>query len=161
MLASSTTIEDIETLRKPGTASLGFFYHDFRNDQKKDHRGLFSSLLVQLCRQSDSYSDLLTDFYLRHGSGSRKPNDSALIWWLIDVLELPGQAPMYLIVDALDECPNTSLPSPRENVLNLFELIDSHFPNLRTCVTNRPEIDIKLLLEPLAFRSISLHDERG
>jgi len=81
----------------------------------------------------------------------------------MDVLKLPGQAPVYLIMDALDECPNTSsLPSARENVLKLVEeLIDSHLPGLRICVTSRPEIDIKVLLEPLAFRSISLHDERG
>ena len=163
LLASSTIIEDIEALRKSGLASLGFFYHDFRDDQKKDRRGLLSSLLVQLCHQSDSYCDLLTQFYLGHGNGSQQPSDNALFRCLMDVLELPGQAPVYLIVDALDECPNTSsLPSPRENVLKLFEeLIDSHLPNLRICVTSRPEIDIKVLLEPLAFRSISLHDERG
>ena len=163
LLASSTIIEDIEALRKSGLASLGFFYHDFRDDQKKDRRGLLSSLLVQLCHQSDSYCDLLTQLYLGHGNGSQQPSDNALFRCLMDVLELPGQAPVYLIVDALDECPNTSsLPSPRENVLKLFEeLIDSHLPNLRICVTSRPEIDIKVLLEPLAFRSISLHDERG
>ena len=163
MLASSTIIEDIEALRKSGLASLGFFYHDFRDDQKKDRHGLLSSLLVQLCHQSDSYSDKLTGFYLEHGNGSQQPSDSALFRCLMDILELPGQAPVYLIVDALDECPNTSsLPSARENVLKLFEeLIDSHLPGLRICVTSRPEIDIKVLLGPLAFRSISLHDERG
>jgi NACHT domain len=163
LLASSTIIEDIEALRKSGLASLAFFYHDFRDDQKKDRHGLLSSLLVQLCHQSNSYSDILTEFYMEHGNGSQQPNDNALFRCLMDVLELPGQAPVYLIVDALDECPNTSsLPSPRENVLKLFEeLIDSHLPNLRICVTSRPEIDIKVLLEPLAFRSISLHDERG
>jgi hypothetical protein len=81
----------------------------------------------------------------------------------MDVLKLPGQAPVYLIVDALDECPNTTaMPSPRENVLKLVEqLIDSQLPNLRICVTSRPEIDIKVLLGPLSFRSISLHDESG
>ena len=41
------------------------------------------------------------------------------------------------------------------------DLIDSHFPNLRICVTSRPEADIKPILEPLAFRSVSLHDEGG
>jgi len=81
----------------------------------------------------------------------------------MDVLKLPGQAPVYLIVDALDECPNTTaMPSPRENVLKLVEqLLDSQLPNLRICVTSRPEIDIKALLGPLSFRSISLHDESG
>jgi len=81
----------------------------------------------------------------------------------MDVLKLPGQAPVYLVVDALDECPNTSaMPSPREKVLELMEeLINVHLPNLRICVTSRPETDIKLLLEPLAYRSVSLHDESG
>ena len=41
------------------------------------------------------------------------------------------------------------------------ELIDSRIPNLRICVTSRPETDIKAVLGPLAFRSISLHDEIG
>ena len=124
---------------------------------------MLTSLLVQLCHQSDSYSEKLTGFYSEHGNGSQQPSDNALFRCLMDILELPGQAPVYLIVDGLDECPNTSsLPSPRENVLKLFEeLLDSHIPNLRICVTSRPEVDIKVLLGPLAFRSISLHDERG
>jgi hypothetical protein len=81
----------------------------------------------------------------------------------MNILKLPGQAPVYLIVDALDECPKTTaMPSPREKVLSLVEeLIDAQLQNLRICVTSRPEIDIKALLEPLSFRSISLHDERG
>jgi hypothetical protein len=150
-------------MQKCGLASLGFFYHDFRDDQKKACRGLISSLLVQLCHQSNSYSDILSAFYMDHGNGSRNPCDSALIRCLMDILRLPGQAPVYLVVDALDECPSmSSLPSPREKVLKLVEeLIDSGLANLRICVTSRPEIDIKVLLEPLAFRSVSLHEESG
>jgi hypothetical protein len=49
LLASSAIIEDIRTLQKSGLGSLAFFYCDFRDDQKKDQRGLLSSLLVQLC----------------------------------------------------------------------------------------------------------------
>src|SRR6267154_2044988 len=163
MLASSTIIEEIEIMRKSGLASLGFFYHDFRDDQKKDRHGLLSSLLFQLCHQSDSYSDILTNFYLEHATGSQHPSDTALLRCLTEIVKLPGQAPVYLIVDALDECPNTSaLPSPREKVLNVFEeLIDLQLPNLRICVTSRPETDIKVLLEPLSFCSVSLHDEIG
>jgi hypothetical protein len=62
----------------------------------------------------------------------------------------------------LDECPNESLPSQRDQVLELLEdLVNSKLPNLRICVTSRPETDIKLILEPLTFCSISLHDESG
>ena len=162
-LASSTIIEEIEAMRKSGLASLGFFYHDFRDDQKKDRRGLLSSLLVQLCHQSDAYSNILTEFYMEHGNGSQPPSDSALVRCLMDVLRFPGQAPVYLILDALDECPNKySFPSPREKVLQLVEgLIDSRLSSLHICVTSRPEVDIKVLLEPLSYRSISLHDESG
>ena len=150
-------------MRKAGLASLAFFYCDFREDQKKDLRGLLSSLIVQLCHQSDSYCDMLFNFYSDHANGSRQPSDNALAGCLKSLLQLPGQAPVYLIVDALDECPNTSaVPSPRGDVLNLIEeLIKSQFPNLRICVTSRTETDIKDVLDPLIFRSISLHDESG
>jgi hypothetical protein len=150
-------------MRKSGLASLGFFYHDFRDDQKKDRRGLLSSLLVQFCHQSDSYCDILSKLYLEHTNGSQRPSDSALLRCLIEIVKVPGQAPVYLIVDALDECPNTSsMPSPREKVLKLVEeLIDLQLANLRICVTSRPVTDIKAVLEPLAFQSISLHDESG
>ena len=163
MLASSTIIEEIETMRRSGLASLAMFYYDFREDQKKDRRGLLSSLLVQLCRQSDSYHDILSNFYLEHASGSQHPSDDALVCCLKDIVKLPGQAPIFLVVDALDECPNTpSLLSPRDKVLMLVEdLVDSRLENLRICVTSRVEADIKPVLEPLTFRSVSLHDERG
>jgi NACHT domain len=161
VLGSSTIIEDIDSMRKAGLASLSFFYFDFREDQKKDLRGLLSSLLVQLCHQSDSYYDVLFNFYSEHAKGLRHPSDDALVGCLKDLLGLPGQAPVYIIVDGLDECPNTSaIPSPRAEVLNLLEeLINLQFPNLRICVTSRPETDIKDVLDPSVFRSISLHDE--
>jgi hypothetical protein len=160
-LVSSTIIEDVESMRKSGLASLAFFYYDFREDAKKDLRGLLSSVLVQLCHQSDSYSQILSSFYSEHANGSRHPSDDELLRRLKHILKVPGQAPIYLIVDGLDECPNTpDTPSPREKVLMLFEeLVNLRLPNLRICVTSRPEIDIKVALEPLIYRSVSLHDE--
>jgi hypothetical protein len=162
-LVSSTIIEDIDAMRKAGLASLAFFYCDFREDQKKDLRGLLSSLLVQLCHQSNSYCNTLFEFYSEHAKGFRRPSDNALVECLKDLLKLPGLAPVYLIVDALDECPNISaFRSPRAKVLNLIkELIKSQFPSLHICVTSRPEIDIKGVLDPLTPCYVSLHDERG
>ena len=150
-------------MRKAGLASLAFFYCDFREDQKKGLRGILSSFLVQLCHQSDSYCDALSKFYSEHAKGSRDPSDVALAECLMNLLKLPGLAPVYLIVDALDECPSTSaVPSPREEVVNLIdELIQSEIPNLRICVTSRPETDIKDVLDPLIFCSVSLQDENG
>ena len=150
-------------MRKSGLASLAIFYCDFREDQKKDRRGLLSSVLVQLGRQSNSFYDILSKFYLDHDKGSRQPSDDALAGCLEDIVKLPRQAPIFLIVDGLDECPNTSaLSSPRQKVLIFLEdLVDSQHSNLRICVTSRPEADIKVVLEPKSFCSVSLHDEKG
>jgi hypothetical protein len=163
ILISSAVIEDIRILQKSGLASLAFFYCDFRDDQKKDIRGLLSSLLAQLGGQSDAYSTVLSNFYASHGRGSQHASDSELIGCLRHMLKLPGQATVYIVINALDECPvTTGLPSPREKVLKLIEeLVKLHVPNLRICITSQPEADILLVLQPLASSSVSLHGESG
>jgi len=149
-----------------GLASLAFFYCDFREDHKRHRRGLLSSLLVQLCQQSDVYYDALSKFYLAHNDGSQHASDSELAQCLKDLLALPGQATAYIVIDGLDECPITAgLSSPREEVLRLMKelagLQGPIRPNMRICVTSRPEADIEIVLGPLAFRSVSLHGENG
>ena len=113
--------------------------------------------------QSDSYANILSKFYSEYPHGSRHAGHDVLAGVLKNLLKHPGHAPVYLIVDALDECPNTSsIPSPRDEVLNLIEeLIKSEIPNLRICVTSRSETDIKHFLDPLVLHTISLHDEGG
>ncbi len=155
-------------MQQSGHASLAMYYYDFREDEKKktDLCRLLSSVLFQLCQQSDSYHPILFTFYSKHVThlnDTRAPRADELIRCLIDMLNLPGSRQVYLIVDALDECPSTSsLSSPREELLSLLEdLVEEKLPNLRICVTSRPEVDIKTILEPLAFRSVPLQDATG
>lgn len=81
------------------------------------------------------------------------------------MLDLLGQLPTYLIIDALDECPNaTGTPSAREKVLNFVEdLVQSNHSNLFVCITSRPEQDINTTLNLLTSQSlrVSLHKEVG
>lgn len=79
------------------------------------------------------------------------------------MLALPHQRPVYLIMDALDECPDTSdFPSAREQVLDLVkDLVGLRLPNLHICVTSRPEVDISDALRSLASHTVSLQDENG
>lgn len=156
-------IQDIRSLCAAGLASLAFFYCDFREDEKKDHRGLLSSILVQLCAQSDAYYDSLSKFYLVHGNGSEHASNSELRHCLKLTLQLPVQATTYIIIDGLDEFPTTiGFPTPREEVLELVDdLVRLRIQNLRICVTSRPETDIEAALVPLAPLSVSLHGESG
>ena len=79
------------------------------------------------------------------------------------MLAVLAESPTYIIIDALDESPNTSgIPTARAQVLGLVkELSGARLPSLRICITSRPEIDIKTCLGPLASHSVSLHDEIG
>jgi hypothetical protein len=100
---------------------------------------------------------------LAHDKGEQKPSDETLTKCLTEMLSLLDQVPIYLIVDALDECPNNSgMPTPREEVLDLVQnLVGLRLRNLHICVTSRPEIDIQSTLEPLTSLRVSLHNRSG
>ena len=141
-----------------------YHYFDFKDVAKQDIRGLLASLLAQLCAKSDSCNDVLSKLYSRYNAGSQQPDNHALMECLKKMIQLPQQPIIYLIVDALDECPNTSgFPkTAREKVLEFLEdLVELNLPNVRICVTSRPEIDIHDVLDPLASHRMSLHDEGG
>ena len=160
---SSGIIEDIMALRETGSGCLAYFYCDFRDEEKQSCRHLVLSIVSQLAAQSDLCCDILSSLHLAHDDGGRRPSDVALIRCLKEILSLPTQGPFYLVIDALDECPNNSgLPTAREEVLSLVQdLVDLHLPNVHICVTSRPEIDIRTTLESLTTLCISLHNQSG
>ena len=160
---SSSVIQDIEAICKAGNASMAYFYFDFRDANKQDLRDLVSSLLTQLSARSRPRCDILSGLYSDHDEGKNQPSDRILVECLKNMLALPDQRPTYLIIDALDESSGTSgIPSPRETVLQLLEdLVNLSLPNLHICVTSRPEIDIRNVIEPLTSCRVSLHDQSG
>ena len=159
----SAIIHDVEGMRAAGLATMAYYYFDFRDVKKQDCYGLLSSLISQLSAESDSCFQILSSLYLNHGRGVRQPDIDALKKCITDMLSLPGQAPIYMIVDAIDECPNSmGAPSAREEVLELIkEIVTLKLPSVHLCVASRPEVDIRVMLETLTSLKISLHDERG
>ena len=163
MSRSSAIIQDIQILYNAGLGTIAYFYFDFRDLDKQNRRNLLPSLLVQLSAQSSPCCDILHCLYLKHDSGTQKPTEVALTQCLKDMLTIPDQPPIYIILDALDECPNSyGVPSPRSQVLSLVkQLMDLRLPHLHICVTSRPEFDIRATLGRLALQSVSLHDQSG
>ena len=159
----SAIIQDVEGTHAGGLATMAYYYFDFRDIKKQDCYGLLSSLISQLSAESDTCFSIVSRLYSDHGRGLRKPDIDALKKCMTDMLSLPGQAPIYIIVDAVDECPNLSgTPSAREEVLGLIEeLVDLKLQNVHLCVASRPELDIRVVLDPLTSLKISLHDESG
>ena len=152
-------------MREEKSGLMGYYYFDFKDVAKRDIRGLLSSLLDQLSVDCDRCWDVLSRLHTKCRDGQDQPSEDALTQCLKDMLNLPGQLPVYIILDALDECPNTSgSPSPREKVLDLVQdLVKSQHHNLYLCTTSRPEQDIRDILDPLTSTShrVSLHEEVG
>ncbi len=163
MPTRSAIIQDIEGMRAAGLATMAYYYFDFRDDKKQDGYGLLSSLISQLSVESDSCYNILSQLYLGHSRGTRKPSIDTLKKCMTDMLSLRGQGPIYIIIDGVDECPNfPGRPSAREKVLTVIEdLIGLKLPNVHLCVASRPEMDVRLVLESLTSLKISLHDEIG
>jgi NACHT domain len=163
LFTSSSIIEKIHDMRQMGLAMVSFFYFDFRDHGKQEVRHLLSSILIQLCDQSDKFSEILSTLFENHSRGSRQPSEEALVDCLKKMLTLPAHGALYLIIDALDECPNSSgYPTQRQEVLNVMEaLINLQLPHVHLCITSRPEVDIRAVLEPLAIYNVRLHEQAG
>ncbi|KAH9965646.1 hypothetical protein BJV74DRAFT_911015 [Russula compacta] len=147
---SSAIVYGISDICSAGSGHIAFFFFDFKDTAKQDARALLSSLIVQLSNQSNSFYDILLRFYSAHQGGTQQPSIGALTKCLVDMLKVPGDVPIYIIIDALDECPNTTgMPSSRDQVLVWW----------RTGQIGSS----KTSLEPLTLESnrISLHDEIG
>lgn len=65
-LTSSVIIRDIKSMTNPdaGSACVAYFYFDFKDTGKRDLRALLSSLLAQLCNQSNRCFDILFWSYI-------------------------------------------------------------------------------------------------
>ena len=150
-------------LRNAGLAIMAYFYFDFKDTDKQNLHNALPSLLTQLSARSDGCCDILSRIYKAHDNGAHKPSTNTMIACLKEMLVAPGQGPIYMILDALDECPNDSrIPTARKQVLDLLkDLVGLQVSNLHICVTSRPEVDIRAALEPFAFHSVSIHDQTG
>ncbi|KAH9162961.1 hypothetical protein EDB89DRAFT_604954 [Lactarius sanguifluus] len=159
----SMIIENIKVMCAAGLVSLAYFYFDVRDTAKQNIRGLLTSLLFQLSARSDLCCEILSTLYHEHGNGSRQPGDDVLTQCLKDMLTIPEKGPMYIIVDAIDECSDISGPSsPRECILGLLDdLVQLKRPGLYICATSRLESDIETILRPLSSHSITLDDSTG
>jgi hypothetical protein len=159
---SSSIIEDIKPKCATGLDSFAYYYFDFSDIRKQDRRGLLSSLLIQLCTLSHRGYDILLNLFRENADGLRQPSEVDMIQCLKKVLKLLRHGRVYIIVDAVDESPIAGMPSPREKVLELIkELVDLRDPNTRFCITSRPEVDIRTVLEPLLSVTVSLDDQAG
>lgn len=149
-------------LRATGNATLGYFYFDYNDEKKQTVHNAVTSLLIQFSAYSLRCRNTIFRLYAQHRNGKQQLRTETVINCLKEMITIMAQQPIFIFLDALNECPNDGMPVPREEVLRLVnDLVSMHLPNLHICVTSRPETDIQTMLKPLAVNAISLHDEIG
>ena len=106
-----------------------------------------ASLLAQLCIQVIEVPESLNDLYKQSGDGMRPASLPQLVKVLKAFSTLTAIRHMFLIIDALDECPKGE---KREELLELIvEITSWPSTNLHILVTSRKEYDITESLTPL------------
>ena len=89
----------------PVKALISYFDFDFWDTNKQHRRGLVPSLPTQF--STGPYCDILSRLHSDYDNGPQ-PSDDALKQCLIEKLTIRGQRPIYLILNALDECLDNS-----------------------------------------------------
>lgn len=130
--------------------SVIYFHFDFNDPRKKDCRAIAASLVFQL---GTMFGDCL--FYLKgKHSPADPPTFKQLLAMLSHLLSLSGH--VFLVIDALDECPELARDKDLKELLDTLCSPEGH--NLRLLITSRPEPDIRKHIFSRATHSLSFHD---
>jgi hypothetical protein len=142
---SSTIIADFDNIYEDDpTKRLAYWYFNFNQEKTQVLDIMLRSIIRQLC--PNPVPKYVIKLWKEHCPQGREPTQRLLLGVLEQILESsPGST--FLILDALDECPERPGNQARETLLNLLnELIERHRPILHILATSRPEYDIRFHL---------------
>jgi hypothetical protein len=144
----STIIEDVKLLCTSDSGNrYAYFYFDFSDRQKQTVTSMLRSMVAQL-----SVPELPTEvdeLYNNCNHGHQEPSAENLITSLISLLK--GSHQTYLIMDALDECPER-----KELLTTIRRIIQTHSVYVNILVTSREEQEITEGMKGVISNSISL-----
>lgn len=130
-ILSSTAIDDIrDTCEKDADISYAFFYFSFSDKRKQSDSDLLRSLIVQLGWREPGLSMLLQAY---KNTKSSVPGPDELEKILL--ASIRPCAIVYLVMDALDECPEDH--EARQRVLERIEKLTQGASNVKILATSR------------------------
>lgn len=149
-ILSSSVIKHLQDQHKSNATNvLAYYYFSFSDFQKQTVDGMLSSLIKQISARRPHIPQAVQSLG-EYKNGGGRPDTETLIEALIASMQ--GYSAVYIIVDALDECP--MINDERKKLLNSLRHILKAAPNsLHMFCTSRKEVDIdkatrSLLLEP-------------
>jgi len=138
---SSTAIEYIQShCNNDINSGIAYWYFTYNDEEKQSVSNFLRSFISQICGQKPDTPGELYDCFCSHAYGTHQPGLTDLLKMLSQVIH--GFDNVFLIVDALDECPK--LDSERSMLLDtLFEITQLLQPSVHLLVTSRREGDIQ------------------
>ncbi|KAJ7925653.1 ankyrin repeat-containing domain protein [Mycena leptocephala] len=115
-----------------------YFYFDTNNSEQQTVTQLLRSLVTQLSIRSNPPDGMLDALWISHNGGQKLLTDEELISdALLPLLKEFNQKPIFIVLDALDEC------SERSKLLRLISrMLDAKLPHVHILVTSRPEVQV-------------------
>lgn len=147
----STAIEyTFSHQRRAQGRALGFFFFTFNDSSKQDASGLLRALLLQLSGQIPGVDEDLARLkeICNHGTAPVQ----TLTAYLREAISRSSQ--VYILLDALDECP---IDSTRSEVLSVIRTIRGWtLPGLHLLITSRVVPDIQHGLGDTSGKSVEM-----
>lgn len=149
----ATIVEDTMKLKDTSKTAVAYFYFDFNDKQKQDFGKCLCSLISQLSMQLAQAPGSLLDVYGQCQNGQHQASPEQLAAVLLQICR--SFEDIYLILDALDECPD------REDLLEwIASLTTTYSTSLRIVVLSRKERDIDDALRGVPGRKLTIEDAK-
>jgi archaellum biogenesis ATPase FlaH len=151
-ILSSAVIEHLRSQALSADYAVIYHYFDFRNASRQTHLGFLRSLIRQICARTKTAPKPAAELY--DACEGAAPSSEQLLELLKDLLKKQLRA--FLIIDALDECPESEDCERRQVLAALAEIKALKAPNLSIFVTSRPEVDIKQAMNTICDININV-----
>ncbi|QMW44579.1 hypothetical protein G4B11_007999 [Aspergillus flavus] len=142
----STIIQDIEKHCSNDLSSIfSYWYFQFSRDETQNVKNMTRSIIRQLVPEELPGS--LVSLWEEHDRQNREPDQDKLSTVLRDVINNHTGDRLFLVFDALDECPDNEVHE-RDLLFQVLKgLIDEHGEKIHLLATSRYEENIRCHLE--------------
>ncbi|KAJ7182472.1 ankyrin repeat-containing domain protein [Mycena crocata] len=124
----------IETIRERAE-HYAFFYFDTNNLKQRNVTQLLCSLVMQLSARAAHPHKILNALWISHTGGQHLPSNSVLISDALIPILREFTEPVYIVLDALDECVE------QDELLRIItKIVDEKLSSVHLLVTSRPEV---------------------
>ena len=128
--------------------AICFAYYNYRSPELKDPSKIVAALVKQLCRKIDTIPPWLLKF--KHDS--LDPSTASTQESLIMLVEELKFRKVYIVIDALDECPENE----RHRIIGIISGVIKALDGAKIFITSRRESDILRAFEESSTPTIQI-----